>query len=106
MDELERAALGLQVAADLIKEITGAEEIGAGPTGFKAHMLNKEKFGDLARGRDVQKTAADGWVKHFFELYGVTFFTYSKEGENSKKRGGRVNEGDTDREGSGEVPGL
>ena len=85
MDKLEQAALMLAVAKDSILQITGAPRMDTVNGSFEVHIVDDEKFGQLAEGRQVEVTRREGSSKYPFEysfwLHGVKFFMLSAGGK-------------------------
>jgi hypothetical protein len=86
MNKLEQAALMLSVAKDSILQITGAPrvEVNMKDDSFEVHVIDDEKFDQLAEGREVKVTKLEGSLiypyKHSFWLHGIKFFILREEG--------------------------
>lgn len=86
MNNLEKAALVLSVAKESILQITGAPrvEVNMKDGSFEVHIMDDEKFDQLAEGREVKVTKLEGCLKypyrHSFWLHGIQFSILRKEG--------------------------
>ena len=87
MDELEKATMALSKAADSILKITGAAEVKSTyddklEPEFFVHIVDKEIFDQLARGRQVETKDTSYIYEQYeqsFKLHNIRFLTLKGE---------------------------
>ncbi len=87
MDKLEKAALALSKAADAILKITKAAEVKSTyddklEPEFYVHIVDKEIFDQLARGRQVttkDMSYIHSQYEQSFKLHNIRFLTIKRE---------------------------